>query len=105
MFTKDNLENQIVKNEKKIKELSIQMETLDKEVGELLNELDITPEQLTQFIQNPENFSEKTWEDLQRQRKNLDEKLQRDLNNVSNPKKTKNTYKKFRVPPNWIPVR
>ena len=105
MFTEDDLENLIVKNEQKIKGLSIQIETIDREAAELLNELDVTPEQLTQFVKNSENFSKKNWEELQRQRKLLNEKLQRDLDNINNPKKTKDTYKKFRVPPNWIPVR
>lgn len=101
----DKLEAHLQKNEKAIQELSIRIEALNKDIDELLNELQVTPDQLTMFIENKDNFSEENWSSLQAQRKTLDEKLLRELLNISNPKKTKETFKQLNVQPHWLFVR
>lgn len=99
------LEAHIQKNEQAIQELAIQIEVLNRDVHELLKELSVSPEQLTAFVENKDNFSEENWNTLLEQRKALDEKLLRELQNVSNPQKTKKTLKTMNVQPHWLFVR
>lgn len=105
MKKEDELEGHIQKNEKAIQELSIRIEALNNDIDELLNELKVKPAQLTAFIENKANFSDENWEALQAQRKTLDEKLLRELVNISNPKKTRESFKQMNVQPHWLFVR
>ena len=95
----------IQKNALAIEELSIRIEALNRDVSELLHQLNVSPDQLTIFIENKDNFSNDNWNTLLEQRKALDEKLLRELLNVSNPKKTQEAYKKMQVQPHWLFVK
>lgn len=99
------LEAHIQKNAQAIQELAIQIEAVNRDVHELLKELNVSPEQLTTFVENKDNFSEDNWNTLLEQRKVLDEKLLRELQNVSNPQKTKKTLQTMNVQPHWLFVR
>lgn len=105
MFNQNSLEQQILQQETKIKELEIQLETLENSVGELLTHLQVTPEQLTAFVDKQEHFSEENWTELQKQRKILDDKLLREIANIRNPRKTKNAYSNLHVERHWLHVR
>lgn len=105
MSSDAQLEAHIQKNALAIEELSIRIEALNRDVSELLNQLNVSSDQLTTFIEKKENFSEENWNTLLEQRKALDEKLLRELLNVTNPKKTKEAYKKMLVQPHWLFVR
>ena len=98
-------EDKSQKNESKIQELAIQIENLDRETAKLLSELDVTPEQLTSFIQKEKNFTEKNWEELQAEKKKLNEKLLRDLRSICDPRKTKKAYKDRKVDNRWLFVK
>lgn len=99
------LEAHIQKNELAIQELAIRIEALDRDVNQLLTQLNVSPDQLTTFIGNKDNFSEENWNTLLEQRKALDEKLLRELLNVSNPQKTKESLKTLNVQRHWLFVR
>jgi hypothetical protein len=101
----DQLEAHFQKNEKAIQELSIRIEALNNDIDELLSELQVTPSQLTAFIESKDNFSKENWSTLQAQRKALDEKLLRELLNIKNPKKAKESFKQLNVQPHWLFVR
>ncbi|HEV8052507.1 MAG TPA: hypothetical protein VGP47_08430 [Parachlamydiaceae bacterium] len=105
MKSDSQLEAQIQKNELALQELAIRAEALDRDVDGLLSQLNVSPEQLTTFIENKDNFSEENWNSLQELRKALDEKLLRELLNVSNPKKTRDSFKKMNPQPHWLFVR
>ncbi|NGX43057.1 MAG: hypothetical protein K940chlam7_01348 [Chlamydiae bacterium] len=105
MFEQSDVEKTIENNEKKIKELAIKVETLDREAAELLEELNVTPEQLTAFIENKKNFTDQNWEELQDHRKTLDQKLKTELENIRNPRKTEKTYSEMKIDKQWIPVK
>ena len=105
MNSEAKLESHIQKNENAIQELSIRIESLNRDVEQLLNELNVTPEQLTTYIENKDNFSEENWQTLLDQRKALDEKLLREMLNISNPKKTQETRKQLNVQQHWLFVR
>lgn len=105
-MNKDNtIEAHLQKNALAIQELEIRIEALNRDVEALLSELNVSPKQLTTFIEDQTNFSQENWETLMQQRKALDEKLLRELLNVSNPKKTQAAFKQRQVQPHWLFVR
>lgn len=105
MLFGDKLEEQVTNNEKKIRELSIRHEKLDLDVSNFLKELEVTPEQLSAFITKKENFTEDNWEELQNQKKKLDEKLDLELKNVRNPLKSKKALASLNIRQHWLHVK
>lgn len=107
MFTDffEDLETKMQRQEKAIAESQIANENLDLEIETYLSDYNVTPIQLSQFIANKEHFSEENWEELQNKKKQLDEKLQRDLENIANPLKLKKAYKQRKVETHWLFVR
>lgn len=105
MSSTNPLETHINKNELAIQELAIRIEALDRDIHELLKELNVSPDQLTIFLENKDNFSKENWNTVLEHRKALDEKLLRELQNISNPQKTKKTMKTMNVQQHWLFVR
>lgn len=105
MARADELENNIQKHELAFQELMIKVDSLNEQVQELLAELGVTPEQLTHFLANQDNFSDENWQMINKQRQEFDEKLKRELANVRNPLKNKKTYSERVVPQHWLFVR
>lgn len=99
------LEARIQKNALAIEELSIKIEALDRNVNALFNEMQVSPEQLAAFVGNKDNFTEEGWNALLKHRKDLDEKLMRELLNVRNPKNIKKAYAERNVQTHWLFVR
>ena len=101
-----DLEQQSAKHELSMQELMIRIDSLDREVKTLLDELQITPEQVSHFVSSATNFTSENWEELQNQRKLLDEKLAMELSNIKNPTKTKEALQSQKnVARHWIFVR
>ena len=71
----------------------------------MLQEFNVTPEQLTQFVEKQENFTPENWDQLQAQKKELDQKLDRELKNIKNPLKTKKSYKSKVIDNRWLYVK
>lgn len=105
MSREQEIEKILHKNAAAIEELSIRIEMLNRQTQELLNELNVSHEQLSAFIENKENFTDENWQALITQRQSLDAKLQLDLSNVRNPLATKKTYQDRHVQPHWLFVR
>lgn len=105
MSSEHEIESHIQKNQQLIQEITIQIEALNRNINLLHDELQVSPEQLTTFIENKENFSEENWQNLIEQRKSLNEKLLKDLLNISNPKKRKDSLKSLNIQPHWLHVR
>lgn len=107
MFTDffEDLETKMQRQEKALAEVLISNENLDLEVEAYFSGYNVTPGQLSQFISNKEHFSEENWDALQERKKQLDEKLQRDLENIANPLKLKKAYKQRKVETHWLFVR
>lgn len=91
--------------DQKINALAIQLEQLDRAVDELFSLIELTPEQLTAFVKKPEHFTKENWEELDKQRLALEERLNRSLNNIQNPRKTKRAYSSLKVGQNWMFVK
>jgi chromosome segregation ATPase len=108
MFFPDSeqkLEQNIAKTNISIQQLMIHMEGLDREIQELLGELHVTPQQLSVFIENEQNFTQENWSELQQQRKILDEKLMTFLSNVKDLRKTTKAHKERHVQNHWLFVK
>ena len=88
-----------------ITKLAIQIENLDQEIASFLQELQVTPEQLTAFVENEDNFTPSNWQDIVKSKKAFEDKLERELENIRNPKKVKKTLTELNVPRHWIAVR
>lgn len=106
MVVEEKLEDKIQRTEKKLKELSFHMQRLNRDYQQLLNDLALTPEQLKEFVEDPNNFSPLIWEQLQNEKKKLDEWLNLELNNVHDANKAKTVYsEKGKVQQHWLFVR
>lgn len=101
----EELENKIQQNKSKIEQLEIELESRWREEQAFLKELKVSAEQLSTFVSNPNNFTEESWQELNKQQTQLDEKLHRELNNIRNPLRTKKTYASLHVQPHWLYVR
>lgn len=98
-------EQKMQQQKKKIQEMELRIANLDEEVEELLESLKVSPEQLTAFLSNKENFTEENWNEVAKQKKELEEKLKRELDNVRNPIKSKKTYSSLHVQRHWLHVK
>ncbi len=99
------LEKHHKKNEDAIEKLSLQIEIHNHLAEELLQELRVSSEQLTAFMEKKEAFTEANWEILLSQKKSMEEKLQRDLANVRDPLRIKKSRDSLNIQPQWISVR
>lgn len=105
MFFLESLETKIKKNEQKAEALFQEILTLYQQEKIFLDELKVTPEQLTTFISAKENFTEQNWETLNFEKQKLDQKLQTELNNIRNPKKTKKAYSEKKIEGHWLYIK
>lgn len=105
MFFQDTAEEKLKVNEKKMRELAIRLEKLDSDISAFLEELNVTPEQLTSFVSNKDNFTDSNWIDLQAEKKKLDEKLNTELKNIRNPLKSKKNLASLNVSQHWLYVK
>jgi hypothetical protein len=100
-----NVEKTITKHDLSIQELLIRIDSLDREVKVLLSELNISPEKLSVFVDNQANFTEENWQELQKQRQLLDEKLSKELSNIRDPRKVKKHQDDRHIQRHWLFVR
>lgn len=105
MFLRNSPEEKMEDQEKKLQELLIRIENLDQSSDALLKELNVTPQQLTQFISNKAHFTEDAWNTLREQKQMLDEKIDQQLASISNPLKTRKTYKERVIQNHWLYVK
>lgn len=103
---KDELEKRINHTQLKFNEISINIESLDRELDHLMSELGFEPKKLQEFVQNPNNFSASNWEKLKEEQKKLNDKLHLSLKNVHDPMQVKKMFsERATIQPHWIFVR
>jgi hypothetical protein len=100
-----DLEKVIAKNEKKIKDLEILESNFNRQYQQLFLELNMKPEELSEYINNPTNFSSEEWEAIQNKKKHYARSLKRDLSSIDDPSKTKKKYASRKIGQNWIYVK
>lgn len=98
----DTLENKSKQNEKKLRELTLQYERLNKDIEKFFIDLDVLPEQLSSLASNPDHFPPKAWEELKRLHKELEERLEKDLSSIRDVSKTKKSFEEKNVARHWI---
>lgn len=104
--TKDQkVEQQIEKNKQLLKELLIRSESLDKEIQLLFEAVQINPSEITEYLSDSNNFTAENWEEINKQRQELREKIKKELDNVPDPEKAKKALKELNVDPRWLFVR
>jgi archaellum component FlaC len=99
------LEQLLAKQDRSTQELLLRIDALDREVKGLMDELDICPKTINTYLSNPDNFSKENWEELQKQRQMLDEKLVTDIENIRNPIKQKKKQDERVIQNHWLFVR
>jgi cytochrome oxidase Cu insertion factor (SCO1/SenC/PrrC family) len=106
MSLEQKLEANIQNTQLKMQQLAISMESLENEYQQLLEDLALTPEQLKDYAEDSSNFSPPIWEQLQNDKKKLDEKLDLALKSVRDPLKIKKTFSdQGLIQRHWIFVR
>lgn len=98
-----NWENSEIELEKRISELDLQNEALDREIESLLAEQKVSSRQLTYFLSKASHFTDGNWERLQKEKKKVEEKLERDLKNIKKKHRSRESLKT--IQPNWLFVR
>ncbi len=105
----ETAQDKIKKNVKRLQELLKLNSELDVKEKHLFEDLNLTPKQLTKFLNDKETFcrsyDEESWEQLQTEKEKIDRKLVTDLQNIRNPQKTKKALESLNVPRHGIFVR
>jgi len=105
MFETQGIDEKFEKTQQKMRELEIRNGKLDQDSTDLLSQLQVTPEQLSVFIDKKDNFSDKNWEQLQERKIEIEQKLATDLSSVRDPKKAKKALEERNVGSHWLYVR
>ncbi len=90
---------------KKLKELLLRIEKIDRDIEVFLHEQCIDSQEVVTRMNNRGNFTSKEVEEIEAAGKILNETLGINLSNIIDPRKTKKTYKERVVQPHWIYVR
>lgn len=106
MLYKESMSDKILRTERKMKELSIQMEKIKRDYQKLLNEVSLSPQEISEHIDNPDNFPPPIWEKIQKERIQLDEKLNLELSLIKDPFKNQQSYSdQATIQQHWLFVR
>ena len=106
MQSNNNHEEIVLQNERKLNELQQNLEKSRQEYQSLLEELQLSPEQLAHFVNNQDNFSAQEWKAIQEEHQKLDVKLNLELNEIRNPQKAKQVQQEqSQIRPHWLFVR
>lgn len=98
----DTLEDKIKQNERTLNELKLRYEQLNKEIEQLFKEFDVSQEDICKYASDPNNFSPKDWNELEKRRKTLDERLENDLKSIRDVSKAKKSFEERNVSNHWI---
>lgn len=102
----ESIEQKLETTEKKITLHKLRLERFEKTVKQLYDDLEVSPEKLSGYLNTPENFEPKIWEQLEALRCELENKLTQEIDNIRNPFKMQNSYvEKREVQPHWLFVR
>jgi hypothetical protein len=106
MSTKEDQKDIFQRKQLKINELSINMEKLDRDYETILKESGLNFEQIKNYVDNPDNFSQPIWQRLHVEKQKLSLKLDLALENIKDPSKLKRTFsERGKIQSHWIFVR
>lgn len=105
MINSNNLEHKTKQQELKMEALIREFERLNDTVDEFFNEVGLTEESIVRFTNTKEHFSEAEWERLNEERAKLEEKFNRQLSLIRDPKLAQKKYSDRNIAPHWLFVR
>ncbi len=105
MFLESNPEQKFQRQIQECAKIAMEAAQLDSEIEGFLEELQVSPEQLSAFIANKDNFTEENWKTLRKQQQELENRLNLRLAQVRDPKKIRSTYDGLHIQPHWLHVR
>ncbi len=106
MSKEDELYHKYQSTQQKLKELSIMSEKIDRNYQSILDLLGLSPTELNEFMENSENFSPEIWEDMQKEKKKMEELLNLQMTALRDPKVINKKYsERGRIKQNWLFVR
>ncbi|MEC7838532.1 MAG: hypothetical protein VX777_00680 [Chlamydiota bacterium] len=94
--------------DKKIREITILMEKIDRDIETFFFENNINPIEVAERLSKlskQENVTEEEWENYQEARRIVSEELKIDIETIENPEKAKKSYNDRFVQPHWLYVR
>lgn len=98
----DSLENKSKQNERKLRELKLRFESLSREIEQFFKEMGTTPAELSQYAQNPDNFSPREWDELKKKQKALEDQLENELKSIRDVQASKKSFEENNVSRHWI---
>ena len=104
-MTEQSLEQQLEKQQRRIQELELENEALNREIDGFLEEVGVSSQQISDYVHNQDNFSKEEWQRLQACSSDLEQKLQQKLENIADPRKNKKNYDERNIPQHWVFVR
>ena len=106
MFGLESNQTDLKSVDKRIDEVESNINQMERELQELLDEVGVTAEAVSEYNHNPDNYNPEDFQRLQEMRETLDKALERSLTNIRNPKKAASTYKSQQsVDNNWLFIR
>ena len=72
--------------------MKLRLERFERAFKEFYEDSNITPEELTNYLNNEANFRPSVWSQLEELRMDLDQKLNQELQNIRNPFETSQNY-------------
>ena len=91
--------------ERRLKEIENQHDMIDIQKHEVSVALGVSLDQLAEYSKNRDNFTDEQWERLENMRKSNEERLKKEMENRSNPKKTEARRRSLNIGQNWLFVR
>ena len=83
MKSNKNMDDMIAQSEQNIAEIDKMVKDIEDQMKKVCEEINITPEQLKEYINNPDNFSEETWEKMQQKRQEVKDEFKNDIDNIT----------------------
>jgi hypothetical protein len=59
--------------------------TMEKQMAEFSQQLNMTSEELREYLENADNFSRDVWDKIQQEKDRVKEEFARDMDNIRNP--------------------
>lgn len=105
ILNKGQYQNHIHETKKRLNEIKIQLEKMDAEYENFLNNFGpFLPS--SEDLKNEENFTPQEWEELQKEKSQLEDLLNLELSQLKNPEETEKTRKEQgEISPHWLYIR
>lgn len=90
-------------NEETLAQLSNQMKDLEAQAEQLMEKMGVDKGQVKEYVENPDNFSEEQWQEMQILQEALKKRISSELDNVPDVKRTERAFQELGVADrNWI---